>query len=479
MRLSSLLRWVLLVLASRVTVCRLKDDGMDGLCFLARMAAAPGFGGLDFGYLWLVVLLWSAGCGHRWMMRRGRNGEGEPSLEIGKGKAKVDEEASDSGSITDRRLQRVPKEGRSRVRSNKTKARSREVEHVRLKYNMDGCFVVEAEGRCGGLALLWKNEANITINNFSNHHINSLVSIDGMDCFRFIDWIVGGDSNAILNDAKNFGGRCKSRVVMEEFGKVLDELALIDIKPNKGWFTWSSIRDGSSFVKETLDRFVVLASGVEKMSFLSTYVVRRSCLDHDAILLDLIGLKLTNDFKDPRLFFKYEACCAKDKDAKNLVRKVYEGNSNSHFIKCFEKIRSILGSWQHSQFNRLRSRMHRLNERIDRLVDGPNVISNTEMLRTCPGIDGLSSLFFHENWDVVGKDVIRITFKIISKVLANRLKLVLHSCISHNQSAFVLGRMIHDNILIAHDLVLYLQSSKNVPNKGLVIQLNMSKAFDR
>ncbi|MBA0822420.1 hypothetical protein Goarm_019223 [Gossypium armourianum] len=112
-------------------------------------------------------------------MRMWHNREGEPSLEIGKGKAKVDEEASDSSSVTDRRLKRAPKEGRSHncrrlknltafhdlkqllvvknpliVFFSKTKATSREVEHVRLKCNMDGCFVVEAEGRCRGLDLL-------------------------------------------------------------------------------------------------------------------------------------------------------------------------------------------------------------------------------------------------------------------------------------------------------------------------------------
>ncbi|MBA0775148.1 hypothetical protein Gotri_010309, partial [Gossypium trilobum] len=51
------------------------------------------------------------------------NREGEPSLEIGKGKAKVDEEASDSSSVTDRRLKRDLKEGRSHVRSKQKKIR--------------------------------------------------------------------------------------------------------------------------------------------------------------------------------------------------------------------------------------------------------------------------------------------------------------------------------------------------------------------
>ncbi|KAA3468126.1 reverse transcriptase [Gossypium australe] len=73
----------------------------------------------------------------------------------------------------------------------------------------------------------------------------------------------------------------------------------------------------------------------------------------------------------------------------------------------------------------------------------------------------------------------RFVYKIIAKVLANRLKVTLPYCISQNQSAFVLGRMIHGNILIAHELIHYLRSSKNGPNNGFVVMLDMSKAYDR
>lgn len=39
--------------------------------------------------------------------------------------------------------------------------------------------------------------------------------------------------------------------------------------------------------------------------------------------------------------------------------------------------------------------------------------------------------------------------------------------------------MIHDNVLVAHELMHYLYSSKNSPNKGCVVKLDMSKAYDR
>lgn len=71
------------------------------------------------------------------------------------------------------------------------------------------------------------------------------------------------------------------------------------------------------------------------------------------------------------------------------------------------------------------------------------------------------------------------SYKVLSKVLANRLKHFLPHLISPMQNAFVAGRQIQDNIGIAHEIYHFLKLRKTKSKFKLGMKLDMHKAYDR
>ena len=119
-----------------------------------------------------------------------------------------------------------------------------------------------------------------------------------------------------------------------------------------------------------------------------------------------------------------------------------------------------------------------------------------------PGLDDMSPLFYHHFWPTVKSIVIlialdflnhgvsppkfhythivlipkiknpekvtdyrlislcNVAYKIASKVVANRMKLVLQEIIGKNQSAFVVEHLITENVLVAHEMMTHISKKK-------------------
>ncbi|XP_019150943.1 PREDICTED: uncharacterized protein LOC109147742 [Ipomoea nil] len=138
-----------------------------------------------------------------------------------------------------------------------------------------------------------------------------------------------------------------------------------------------------------------------------------------------------------------------------------------------------------------------------------------------PGPDGLGPGFFQQYWDIVGPEVTlfcrefvetahlperarntyivlipkktvpesmgdlrpialcNVVYKIAAKVCANRMKVLLDGLISGSQSAFVPGRLITDNVMLAYEVHHYLKRKTQGKEGVAALKIDMSKAYDR
>lgn len=138
-----------------------------------------------------------------------------------------------------------------------------------------------------------------------------------------------------------------------------------------------------------------------------------------------------------------------------------------------------------------------------------------------PGPDGLPARFFQRNWGTIKTEIIgavkhffkegfipegandtiialipksknaddlkdfrpislcNVIYKVISKCIVNRMRPLLDKLISETQSAFLPGRLISDNALIAFECFHHIQSGRKVEDNFCAFKLDLTKAYDR
>ena len=141
--------------------------------------------------------------------------------------------------------------------------------------------------------------------------------------------------------------------------------------------------------------------------------------------------------------------------------------------------------------------------------------------RTEASRDGYNAGFYQQHWDIIGLEVCKailyslnnvvidgdlnftflalipktknpdyvtefhpislcnVKYKIISKVLANRLKVILPQIISQFQSVFIPGRLITDNVLAAYETLHTLHSKLRGKKGYMAVKIDMNKAYDK
>nr|XP_016507263.1 PREDICTED: uncharacterized protein LOC107824954 [Nicotiana tabacum] len=140
-------------------------------------------------------------------------------------------------------------------------------------------------------------------------------------------------------------------------------------------------------------------------------------------------------------------------------------------------------------------------------------------LNSAAGPDGFNGCFYHLCWDIISNDVVNMvqaffegqrmsrfytstclvlipkvespsffsqlrlislsnfSNNIVSKIVTNRITLMLPKIISENQTGFMKGRLITENILLTQEIVKDI-GKKNIGG-NMVIKLDMDKEYDK
>lgn len=72
-----------------------------------------------------------------------------------------------------------------------------------------------------------------------------------------------------------------------------------------------------------------------------------------------------------------------------------------------------------------------------------------------------------------------VAMKIVTKTIANRIKSILPDVVDEEQSAFVKGRLITDNALIAMECFDWMKKKVKGKKWTMALKLDMAKAYDR
>ncbi|XP_057417986.1 uncharacterized protein LOC130712164 [Lotus japonicus] len=193
----------------------------------------------------------------------------------------------------------------------------------------------------------------------------------------------------------------------------------------------------------------------------------------------------------------------------NHFQSIYSSSSTSYTDECLANIPKVV----HEDLNR--KLMAKVNPwEIKRAVFDLGDLK-------APGPDGLNGLFFQKQWPTIQDTVIsavqlffekgeipkeinetqvalipkiaqpenishflpisccNFILKVITRIIVTRLKGSMNSLISPNQSAFIGGRQIHDNLIIVEEAFHFLKRNQANGKHNVIIKLDMNKAYDR
>ncbi|RVW36390.1 hypothetical protein CK203_083809 [Vitis vinifera] len=342
---------------------------------------------------------------------------------------------------------------------------------------------VDARGAVGGLLLFWDNRVLEKLEVESGWYSISIRFKNCADGFTWIfsgvygpvigsekedfweelgaicglwedPWCIGGDFNAVrfLEERRNAP---RLRTEMRRFSEVIGNLGLRDFPLAGGPFTW--IGGLNSQVASRLDRFLISNQWEDRFSTITQSALPRLIEGFKDLVKSWWNGYFVEGYSSHCIAEKLKAL---KKDLKKWNREVAEAKRLP--LKDYKKWALLEEtSWRQKSRNLFKRREFYLHETFQRSL-------NSTFLVLIPKKEGAEDLRDFRPISLVGS-----VYKLLAKVLANRLKLVMGEVISDSHQAFIQGRRILDDVLIASEA---LDSRLKDNTSGLLLKMDIEKA---
>jgi exonuclease III len=257
-----------------------------------------------------------------------------------------------------------------------TKMQNKKCEFIRIKLGFDYMFGVDSVGRSGGLLLLWKNNFNVVIQNYSRMHINAEIKnaannmiwkftgfyghpnsakrkeswnlLRRLSTLQPNPWVCIGDFNEIVDYSEKKGIVIRPRWQMEDFQRGLEDARLHDLGFKGPKFTWNNGRPGREYTVERLDR--AMANTEWRDNWRDAVVETLVCCSSDHLPLLLILQRPKIHGRKNWRPFRYEAGWSKRGDFNKIIQEAWEIKTPTRmpwvdFKRKLQKCKKVIQQW--------------------------------------------------------------------------------------------------------------------------------------